>query len=272
MPPPDLHEHILHLLRGVIATDRGAEPKLQEALHLLAKYRSVLIQNTLIRESGVVVRDGPFKGMTFVEQSAEGCHVPKLLGCYERELHPFIETIPARRYAQILNIGCAEGYYAVGFKRLSPGTTVHAFDTNPAAQEACRSLAARNGVAIAVGGEFRPTDFARFAGPTLVWCDIEGAEADLLDPGASPALAGMDLVVELHPSGNGHTLDRVPPRFSPSHEVELVRLGGRDVNLPDFFRRLGHLDQLLAVWEWRQAPTPWAIMRSRAPAASGTRS
>jgi hypothetical protein len=32
----------------------------------------------------------------------------------------------------------------------------------------------------------------------LVLCDIEGAERELLNPVVSPALAGMDLIVESH--------------------------------------------------------------------------
>jgi hypothetical protein len=263
MPTPNLHEHALQLLQKTLANPVGAEAKLNESLRLLAKYRATLIQNTLVRESGTTVLGGPFKGMAFVERSAEGCHSPKLLGCYEQELHPFIAAIPGRNYRHIVNIGYAEGYYAVGLKRLCPRAAVHAFDTNTAAQDACRALAARNGVEIAVGGEFGPADFARFDGPTLVWCDIEGAEAGLLDPDAAPSLAGMDIVVELHAAGNGHTIDEIPPRFAPTHAVELHWLGDRIVELPDFFRRLGHLDRLLAVWEWRQTPTPWAIMVSR---------
>lgn len=263
MPPANLHEHVLQLLRNLIAAENAPEVKLLESLRLLAKYRSTLIQNTLIRETGTTVLDGPFKGMAFVEQSAEGCHVPKLLGCYEQELHPFVASIPARGYAQILNIGCAEGYYAVGLKRLCTQTVVYAFDTNKAAREACRALAARNKAEVAIGGEFHTDDFARFAGPTLVWCDIEGTEADLLDPAAAPSLAGMDIVVELHPTAKGHTIDKVPARFAATHDIELCWLGNRAAKLPAFFRQLGHLDQLLAVWEWRQAPTPWAIMLTR---------
>jgi hypothetical protein len=26
---------------------------------------------------------------------------------------------------------------------------------------------------------------------------------------------------------------------------------------------LGHLDQLLAIWEWRMAPTPWLMLEPR---------
>jgi len=29
-------------------------------------------------------------------------------------------------------------------------------------------------------------------------------------------------------------------------------------------KELGQLDQLLAQWEWRSAPTPWAILQAKA--------
>ena len=87
---------------------------LDNALRLIAKWRSVLIQNTIIQKCGTVVQSGPFKGMQFVSHSSEGCHVPKLLGSYEQELHVHIEAAIARGYGHVVNIGVAERYYAVG--------------------------------------------------------------------------------------------------------------------------------------------------------------
>ena len=31
-------------------------------------------------------------------------------------------------------------------------------------------------------------------------------------------------------------------------------------DLPPWLQELTHLDQLLAVWEWWQQPTPWLVM------------
>jgi hypothetical protein len=33
--------------------------------------------------------------------------------------------------------------------------------------------------------------------------------------------------------------------------------------MPAWLQELAHLDQLLAVWEWRAAPTPWLVMRPK---------
>lgn len=159
--------------------------QLNNALRLLSKWRSVLIQNNLLQQQGTVVMQGPLAGLDFLQQSAEGCHIAKLLGCYEQPLQPFIEAAITQGYSTILNIGCAEGYYAVGMAKRMPNTRVLAYDLNPKAQQICRELATKNGVSdrVQVGGLFQPSDFASYASQhVLVLCDIEGAEKDLLDP------------------------------------------------------------------------------------------
>ena len=57
-------------------------------------------------------------------------------------------------------------------------------------------------------------------------------------------------------------------RFGPTHEVTRVDLLTRTVRLPDVCAGWPEIDQLLAIWEMRAAPTPWLVMRAR-PAAAG---
>ncbi len=259
----DVRAWLGRTLGATAATD---EKVLNDCLHMLAKYRATLLSNTLVMHQGTVVAHGPFAGMEFVAQSSEGCHAPKLLGCYEAELHDFLRAAPGANYAAVLNIGCAEGYYAVGLKRMLPMARVLAFDIDQNARDACRALADRNKEAIEIGGRFDPVNFSLYAVPgrrVLVWCDIEGAELELLDPVAAPALLHMDIVVELHRIDEGHTVDIIPGRFETSHAIEIVHARVHDPALPEFIRQLSHLDQLLMQWEWRQGPTPWAVMRAR---------
>ena len=106
------HAQIRQQLQEQLAATAADEAgQLNNALRLLAKWRSALIQNTLLQQTGTIVWQGPLKGLDFLPQSAEGCHVAKLLGCYEQPLQPFIETAIQANYPIILNIGCAEGYY-----------------------------------------------------------------------------------------------------------------------------------------------------------------
>ena len=62
--------------------------QLNNALRLFSKWRSVLIQNTLLQLHGTHVMHGPLTGMDFLSQSAEGCHVAKIIGTYEQPLQP----------------------------------------------------------------------------------------------------------------------------------------------------------------------------------------
>ena len=265
----NLQAHVHQQLQTLLTQPKADETgQLNNALRLLSKWRSVLIAKTLLDRHGTVVMSGPLKGLDFLAQSTEGCHVAKQLGCYEQPLQPFIEQAISTSYQTILNIGCAEGYYAVGMARRMPDTHILAFDLNIKAQEVCRVLAAKNGVdnQISVGGLFKPEDFAHYSNQkTLVICDIEGGERELLDPRIAPALRGMDLIVESHECLRAGITKTLIDRFYDSHSITLVQDNGQR-QLPDapaWFHTLAHLDQLLAVWEWRSGPTPWLIMKSK---------
>lgn len=264
-----IHANVRQQLLGSLAASQNDEAvQLNSALRLLSKWRSVLIQNTLLQHNGTVVMEGPMKGLDFLLQSAEGCHIAKLLGCYEQPLSPFIEQAIQAAYPIILNIGCAEGYYAVGMARRMPDTQVLAFDLNPNAQKTCLALAEKNGVSgrVHVGALFKPEDFSSYAGRrALVLCDIEGAERDLLNPETAPALKGMDIILESHECLIPGITQLLIDRFSVTHDIVIVKDNGQRQlqNAPAWFNNLAHLDQLLAVWEWRSGPTPWLVMKAK---------
>src|SRR5436190_3634943 len=143
----DIEEQIRQYALHLLGQGPPSHEQFNQVLRLFAKYRSVLIQNTVIEAHGTRVQSGPFAGLDFLPGSAEGCHVPKLLGCYERELHGVVEAAVATGYDDIVNIGSAEGYYAVGLARRCPTARHFAYDANPLAQQSCTALAARNGLA-----------------------------------------------------------------------------------------------------------------------------
>lgn len=266
------HAAVRQQLLGNLAQQQPDEAgQLNNALRLLSKWRSALIQNTVLQHQGTRVMAGPLEGLDFLPRSAEGCHIAKLLGCYEQPLLPHIEQAIQENYPRVLNIGCAEGYYAVGMARRMPSTRILAFDLDATARQVCAELAAKNGVAdrVSIGELFKPEDFAIHAGgPVLVLCDIEGAERELLDPEKAPALAMMDLIVESHECLLPGITRLLIERFSASHDITLIEDNGqRKLPVaPPWFNNMAHLDQLLAVWEWRSGPTPWLAMKAKTAA------
>jgi hypothetical protein len=96
--------------------------------------------------TGSTVQRGPFAGMK-LDVKALPVHVtPKLVGTYEAELHEVIEEALARAPRTIVNIGCAEGYYAIGIARRLPHAIVHAHDADWKARKATRLNATLNRV------------------------------------------------------------------------------------------------------------------------------
>lgn len=256
--------HIRTWVNGWTATP-SAEG-LESGLRLLAKWRSQILANTYVARHGVTVFQGPFAGMTYVERSTEGALIARLLGCYEAELHPHLAAIAEEGLDCLIDVGCAEGYYAVGLARQLPDITVYAHDISEPARAACAELAARNGVSdrVIIGGEFKPEDFEGFADRrVLVLVDAEGAELDVLRPDLSPALARMKLIVETHDVFRPGALKTLMERFGPTHDIVRVDSQGKVFDMPDWLAGLSHLDQLLATWEWRQKPTPWLVMRPK---------
>ena len=130
----------------------------------------------------------------------------------------------------------------------------------------CRALAVANGVAdrVEIGGLFHHADFAICsAQPTLILCDIEAAELDLLDPAAAPGLLSADILVECHDSLRPGISQTLTQRFTPSHYVQRIDRALNAEALPDWMEELSDLDRLIALWEWRAGPTPWLWMRHK---------
>ncbi|AUN28866.1 methyltransferase [Niveispirillum cyanobacteriorum] len=258
-----IHQRAFTAISAIMAKRGATEGAMSDVFEFLLHYRCLLINNTIIKQGGGRVHGGPFAGM-ILHDPVNRMQAPQLLGCYEGELHEIVQAIPDAGYQHLINIGCGEGYYAIGIKRMAPQIEVWAHDIDPEAQRKCREAAALNGVDIHVGGIFDPQSFAQHAGyRTLVWCDVEGAEEMLLDPARYPALAGMDILVELHSTDAGHTRDSVPARFGDTHDIEILQPRGYAFDMPDWLRDGSQLNQLLARLEWRGSATPWAMMRAR---------
>ena len=244
----------------------ASNKNLNMSLRHLAKWRAQMLEVQLSTRSGDRVLSGPFKGMLYPNHTAEGARNPRLIGCYESCLAPVIEEIVARGYDRVVDIGCAEGYYAIGLALRMPGATIAARDTEPRARAACAELAAINGVAdrVEIGGLVSHDQFPRLVqGRTLILCDIEGGEDELLDPDAATALRQADLLVEVHEGMKPGRLALLQGRFAESHEIRQIERKIDDSGLPDWAEMLGDLDRLLLLWEWRSTPTPWLWMRRK---------
>ncbi|MGE0416920.1 MAG: hypothetical protein AB7O80_08945 [Acetobacteraceae bacterium] len=231
-----------------------------------ARYQDLL--TAFATEHGPVVQTGPFAGMTLpMEQSwGHGDLLSKLIGCYEAELHRAIAEAVAWQPDTVVNIGAAEGYYAVGLARILPDIRCHAFDISESAQAICRTTALINGVAdrVTVGGSCTPETLQAVCADAvrpLIVCDCEGAERELIDPSGVPALVRSTLLVECHDFLDPTITDTLVDRLSSTHELYLVSEGARDPNAVPFLRDRNSLERWIAVCEFRPSTMHWLYGR-----------
>jgi hypothetical protein len=177
-----------------------------------------------------------------------------------------IERCVEAPYETIVNIGCGDGFYAVGFARRMPQVEIKAYDLNADRQEFCRAMAQKNDVGdrIFVGGQCGAAELNALQGHrVLVVCDIEGGERELLDPERIAALREFDILVELHKVLDAALPEEVLTRFSESDDIERIAHQGRDPYVFKELSKASQLDQSLAIWEGRQGGTPWAFLRAK---------
>jgi hypothetical protein len=190
-------------------------------------YRPIGYLTNLVRNrTGGVVRQGPFKGMRYVANSVGSAYLPKLLGIYERELAPRIEQICAAKPALIVDVGAAEGYYAVGLALRNPQARMIAFETEENGRVALKQMARLNGVPrLEIRGKCEPNDLqTALAGnaAVVVVCDVEGYEDKLLDLTSVSALRQASILVETHEFVVPGITENLKCRFDRTHTVEQI--------------------------------------------------
>lgn len=171
------------------------------------------------------VLSGPFVGMPYLNEVIWGPITPKWIGSYEAELHGVVEQVMSGRYSEIVNIGCAEGYYAVGLAWRIPNANVVAFDLDPIARKQTARLASLAGVAdrVDIRGNCRALHLDQLIGDrTILVIDIEGSEIEVLNPETVPSLARASFFAELHRSpllDLAAVADTLQHRFEPTHNL-----------------------------------------------------
>jgi hypothetical protein len=170
---------------------------------------------------------GPFKGMTYIREARGSELLAKLLGTYELELNGAIDRMIRRQPDLVVDVGCAEGYYAIGLAVRIPAARIVAFDTDRYAQHLLKRLAKLNGVdSRTTPGNFcTPELLQRTIAPALrpsLVCDCEGFEQHLLRPDLAPDLARTDILVELHDAWIPGLQEEIRRRFSATHDIEQI--------------------------------------------------
>ena len=244
------------------------------ALNESIRQRELTLAISLFPKHPRRVMYGPFKGLCYEPESLTSIEFArKLLGTYECELHSLFRSIAHIPYDRVVDIGTAEGYYAIGLMKLIPGCIVYGFEIDDARRALCMANAHANGVVNRLhlqGACSHDTlrEVLEGAQRPLIVADCSGHELTLLLMDRIPQLTHADVLIELHEfNTDGPTVaETVRTRFSATHEITFINLRPRKP-----LSHLGcvHADSRLIegiVQEHRLYSVGWAFMSSRAAA------
>lgn len=219
-----INRHILNMAE-VIYSAKG-----ENALTQVSQNESLDLDYIKSLSPDQIVVSGPFKGMKYqVVEAIDNYIAPKLIGTYEIELREIVEEICKENYSTIINIGCAEGYYAVGFALRKTNANIYAYDIDPKARELCLTMAKANGVEERVKVEeiftMRTIPKILPIDQGLIFCDCEGAEKSIFyNDGENwvQLIDRFDLLIEIHDVYRPGISKYIYDLFSASHDIQII--------------------------------------------------
>jgi hypothetical protein len=218
------------------------------------------------------VKNGPFKGLKYPEFSSYGSSIyPKIIGTYEMELWHIWDLLFCKNYKRIIDIGCAEGYYALGLGRLFPDSTIIAYDISDKARELCMNMSIHNNLRDRLELKSKCESFELsqydYSLKTLIVCDCEGYELDLFEKIDSFIFTNVDLVIETHDFININISTILKSKFSKTHDIISVKsIDDIEKALTYSFIEINHLSLLqkkIVLAENRPSIMEWVICLSR---------
>jgi hypothetical protein len=176
----------------------------------------------------LVVKNGPFKGMQYPEKNSIGSALfPKLLGSYESELHKIIDLCIDKKYTDIVDIGCAEGYYAVGMAIRLSNANIYAYDTDPQALSLTSSMFKINNInqnRIFIGNlcDEKTLMSIPLKEKALIISDCEGYEKHLFTEKSVEFLSNHDLLIEVHDMFDIEISSYLSELFKDTHKLYTI--------------------------------------------------
>jgi len=225
-----------------------------------------LARRKIHRAARAGVISGPFKGLRYVERSLGSAYEPKLLGIYELELHTIIEALCRQNFPVMIDVGAAEGYYAVGMTWRHPATRMLAYEAEAEGRVLIARLAELNKVesfldirGYCSSAELRQ-QIQRYSSGLLMM-DVEGGEEDLLDTETASYLATWTVLVETHDYLRAGISARLKSRFAGTHQIQEIPT--RERRLEDLPLRSLWLDRWLLKFtrEFRPGPQLWLFLK-----------
>ena len=190
-------------------------------------YNSIKIISLLNKIDTDVVLNGVFKGMKYIKKSVGSTLLPKLIGSYENELNDIFENYKLYQFNNIIDIGSAEGFYAVGFALNFKYNKIYAFDISIKARTLLKKLADINNVSkeILINTNCTPENLLKIdLINSLILSDCEGYEKDLfLNPEVCNKLENTFIIIEAHDFLDPYISKNIISCYDKSHNIKIIK-------------------------------------------------
>jgi len=199
-----------------------------EERYMINKVAELFRINSRVREifKDHIVLNGTFKGLKYPNYESFGSEIfPKLLGSYESELAPVFKKILKKDYSSIIDIGCAEGYYAVGLAIKYHNASIYAYDTDEHALQLCREMAVYNNVNnVEYRSNCTEDTLTGFIFPSrgLIISDCEGCESTLFTEKSVQNLKKCDILIETHDLYDNTISSKLEKLFEKTHKITKI--------------------------------------------------
>ncbi len=216
------------------------------------------------------VAHGTFKGMLLGEEVwwDPYSRINQVLGTYEAHVLKHLISFSDKGSSRFIDIGAADGYFAVGMAYSGVYDDVHAFEISEDGQRAIRQNSLSNGCSekIQIFSEANTTSIANALADgklASILIDIEGFEYKLLDDEMLGLLKNHFVICELHPwlIEKGYDMERsLAARALKYFNVDIIQ---RDDYNPNCFSELKDLtdeERLIAVGEGRHKNMSWMVL------------
>ncbi|MBL4576770.1 MAG: hypothetical protein JKY51_11880 [Opitutaceae bacterium] len=172
----------------------------------IVKHRRKSLSRAIFAKHNGTIQRGPFEGMQLngVANISQAAHGLKIFGLYES---PIMDTMLEWCPAEVLvDIGAGDGYYPVGMLRANLVKRAVCFEATEAGRKAIQINADLNDVGdrIEIRGR-ASSDFTKTIEglnlppqQTIILCDIEGGEFEVITRELIENLSGAKFVIELH--------------------------------------------------------------------------
>lgn len=173
------------------------------------------------------VFQGPFKDLKLTNKNVFGSEIPKLLGCYEKEINTALISALAHNPKVICNIGAAEGYYALGCAKYQSVKKALVFEALELGQELIRANLQANAIdaEVEINGlcdEQMLWETLNNSDIDLMLIDIEGAELDILSSRNVKLLRNTELVIESHDFCRPECISSLKRLFRDTHDLTVI--------------------------------------------------